>query len=319
MWSLCAQSCSRVEICKSINFIEWNKTCQINDAEPRESKCGLIESTGNSFVAASTFSKKLAGQCERNDCMCNEACMPQGHEYYCAPLPITLSECSTHLRIRDCSDLPQGSLSGVYTIYPSDEKFDVYCDMDTAGFGWTVLQSRMNGSVNFCRGWCDYEIGFGNLNSEYWLGDSLTYHNGMMFSTKDEDNDINYLDSCSQVFKGAWWYSNCHRANLNGEYLGGHHSNLGIGIVWPKWTGMFYSLKSTRMMIERATREFIPGPQGFRLENPFKDPHSKSENPSQNPKWQYPQGFHEYFHLCMNKRYVLQMYCGVVDEAAFLC
>ncbi|VDI73275.1 ficolin [Mytilus galloprovincialis] len=306
MWSLCAQFCSRVEICKSINFIEWNKTCQINDAEPRESKCGLIESTGNSFVAASTFSKKVAGQCERNDCMCNEACMPRGHEYYCVPLPITLSECSTHLRIRDCSDLPQGSLSGVYTIYPSDEKFDVYCDMDTAGFGWTVLQSRMNGSVNFYRGWCDYEIGFGNLNSEYWLGnnfinilttsgnyklyihledfegnsryakyskfsvgdartkytlnidgysgnagDSFTFHNGMMFSTKDEDYDINLPGSCSQAFKGAWWYSKCHRANLNGEYLGGHHSNEANGIVWYTWTGMFYSLKSTRMMIER--------------------------------------------------------------------
>ncbi|CAG2254816.1 unnamed protein product [Mytilus edulis] len=94
----------------------------------------------------------------------------------------------------------------------------------------------------------------------------------MMFSTKDEDNDINYLDSCSQVFKGAWWYSNCHRANLNGEYLGGHHSILGIGIVWPKWTGMFYSLKSTRMMIERATREFIPGPSGIQTRESIQGP-----------------------------------------------
>ncbi|VDI22385.1 Hypothetical predicted protein [Mytilus galloprovincialis] len=39
------------------------------------------------------------------------------------------------LRPRDCSDIHPGSLSGVYTIYPTDEHFDVYCDMDTAGPG----------------------------------------------------------------------------------------------------------------------------------------------------------------------------------------
>lgn len=31
-WSLCAQYCSTVNECKSINFIPLNKTCQINDA-----------------------------------------------------------------------------------------------------------------------------------------------------------------------------------------------------------------------------------------------------------------------------------------------
>ncbi|XP_063436555.1 microfibril-associated glycoprotein 4-like [Mytilus trossulus] len=305
MWSLCAQFCSRVQLCKSINFIEWNKTCQINDAEPGESKFGLIESTGNSFVAASTFPQKLAGQCERNDCTCNETCMPRGREYYCAPLPITLSKCSTHLRIRDCSDLPQRSESGVYTIYPSDEKIDVYCDMHTAGFGWTVFQSRINGSVDFYRGWCDYEIGFGNLKSEFWLGNhfinvltssgnyklyihledfegnsryakysefsvgdtttkytlnqkgysgnagnSLAYHNGMMFSTKDQDNDVRSFN-CAESCQGAWWYKSCHHTNLNGEYLGGPHEYFHKGMKWKAWKGDYYSLKSTKMMIKR--------------------------------------------------------------------
>ena len=59
MWSACAQFCSRVKVCKSINFISSNKSCQIFDAEPEESNYHgkLIESTGNSFVAASTFPK----------------------------------------------------------------------------------------------------------------------------------------------------------------------------------------------------------------------------------------------------------------------
>ncbi|VDI24210.1 ficolin [Mytilus galloprovincialis] len=308
MWSICAQYCSRVKVCKSINFIASTKTCQINDHEPETSECsGLVESIGNSFAAASTFPKELAGQCNGNKCTVNEACMPSGMNYYCDPLPFQLSENSapSDLRPRDCSDLPKGSKSGIYTIYPANKKFDVYCDMDTAGFGWTVLQSRMNGTVDFYRGWCDYEIGFGNLNSEFWLGnyfinaltssgncklyihledfegnsryaeysefsvgdattkytlnidgysgdagDSLTYHNGMMFSTKDKDNDKGTY-SCAQMYKGAWWYNECHYANLNGAYLGGQHSSIADGIGWFKWKGFYYSLKYTKMMIKR--------------------------------------------------------------------
>ena len=62
--------------------------------------------------------------------------------------------------------------SGVYTIDPdgSGASFDVFCDQTTAGGGWTVIQKRLDGSVNFNRGWNDYKRGFGNLNGEYWLG-----------------------------------------------------------------------------------------------------------------------------------------------------
>ena len=47
---------------------------------------------------------------------------------------------------------------------------DVFCDTETADGGWTVIQRRVDGSLDFNRPWSDYEKGFGDLNGEFWYG-----------------------------------------------------------------------------------------------------------------------------------------------------
>ena len=58
-----------------------------------------------------------------------------------------------------------------------------YCDMDTDGGGWMVIQRRLpNGTVNFTRNWREYEDGFGDLNGEFWYGLRNIHH----LTTRDE-------------------------------------------------------------------------------------------------------------------------------------
>ncbi|CAF1147043.1 unnamed protein product [Rotaria sp. Silwood1] len=80
-------------------------------------------------------------------------------------------------------------------------------------------------------------------------GDSLSNHNNMQFSTKDQDNDPS-TGSCAQLYNGAWWYNDCHSSNLNGEYLRGNHPTIyAAGVNWLSFRGYNYSLKSTEMKI----------------------------------------------------------------------
>ncbi|CAH2311253.1 tenascin-N [Pelobates cultripes] len=76
---------------------------------------------------------------------------------------------------KDCNQvhLSGNSKSGIYSIYPGGDKgkaIRAYCDMETDGGGWTVLQRRSSGKLDFNQKWRVYVEGFGDPNDEYWLG-----------------------------------------------------------------------------------------------------------------------------------------------------
>ncbi|CAF3960988.1 unnamed protein product [Rotaria sordida] len=77
--------------------------------------------------------------------------------------------------ILNCDDVysQQPSLvhEGIFRIKPrfASESFDVKCIFEN-NIGWTVIQRRINGTIDFYRGWNDYKNGFGDLRTEFWLG-----------------------------------------------------------------------------------------------------------------------------------------------------
>ena len=77
-------------------------------------------------------------------------------------------------------------------------------------------------------------------------GDSLGYHRGRQFTTKDRDNDSNG-GNCASLDQGAWWYGNCHHSNLNGLYLNGKTDTRGM--AWYHWKKAHYSVKRSEMRI----------------------------------------------------------------------
>ena len=45
-------------------------------------------------------------------------------------------------------------------------------------------------------------------------------YSGMMFTTRDRDNDRKYNNCAVETFTGGWWYNMCTLINPNGNYEG---------------------------------------------------------------------------------------------------
>ena len=79
--------------------------------------------------------------------------------------------------------------------------------MITDGGGWTVFQKRVDGSVDFYRDWASYKSGFGNIDSEFWLGNDnlhrLTSPGNVTMRVDLEDFDGNITFAEYSTFQVA--------------------------------------------------------------------------------------------------------------------
>ncbi|XP_042169777.1 angiopoietin-1 [Oncorhynchus tshawytscha] len=81
-------------------------------------------------------------------------------------------------KYQDCSEVFQAGFnnSGLYTIHiNTQETKKVYCNMEAAGGGWSVIQRRKDGTMDFQRTWKEYKMGFGSLFGEHWLGNEFVF------------------------------------------------------------------------------------------------------------------------------------------------
>ena len=84
--------------------------------------------------------------------------------------------CGSRRLPRDCSQLPEGAVSGVHLLQPgsasSQSAVAAYCDLESDGGGWTVIQRRADifPREDFYRDWAAYREGFGELDAEFWWG-----------------------------------------------------------------------------------------------------------------------------------------------------
>ncbi|XP_005991837.1 angiopoietin-related protein 2 [Latimeria chalumnae] len=98
---------------------------------------------------------------------------PQTHHLTQTTTPIPASTKSPG-PWRDCLHaLQEGkTVNEIYLIKPQNvnKMMQVWCEQHYKNGGWTVIQRRQDGSVNFFRNWEHYKQGFGNIDGEYWLG-----------------------------------------------------------------------------------------------------------------------------------------------------
>lgn len=77
----------------------------------------------------------------------------------------------------DCQDLYElgRNASGVYHLAKHGR--DVLCEMEGGDGGWLVVQrrARVNQQVNFNLGWDDYKKGFGDVETEFWIGNDFLH------------------------------------------------------------------------------------------------------------------------------------------------
>lgn len=75
----------------------------------------------------------------------------------------------------DCSQVELGNnnRTGLYLIVPAGQQHPIISHCSN---GWTTIQNRYDGSVDFNRSWASYAQGFGTPSGEHWIGNEILHH-----------------------------------------------------------------------------------------------------------------------------------------------
>uniref|UniRef100_A0A3Q3X9H2 Fibrinogen C-terminal domain-containing protein n=1 Tax=Mola mola TaxID=94237 RepID=A0A3Q3X9H2_MOLML len=96
----------------------------------------------------------------------------------------------------------------------------------------------------------NYRLTVGGYNGT--AGDSLSYHNNGVFSTKDHDLTP-FITRCAMSYRGGWWYKNCHEANLNGLYGIDFKHQVTSHVSWTHYSIAFTEMKMRPAAFSPAT------------------------------------------------------------------
>ncbi|XP_067028471.1 ficolin-2-like isoform X1 [Acropora muricata] len=204
----CQIQCVKDIRCLSYNFGNTNEkdkfTCQLCDSDRFTNHEHFIEDKKWRY-------RGMESGCETKNFPCGEKgiCIPDYHwkSFKCkCNLGYTGNPCKP----QSCLQVLQSgnNSTGVHRINPDGNKpITVSCDMTTDGGGWTVFQRRLDGSIDFYRGWTEYKFGFGNLSGEFWLGNDnlhrITASDNMTLRVDLEDFEGNVTFAEYSIFKVA--------------------------------------------------------------------------------------------------------------------
>ncbi|XP_062618890.1 fibrinogen-like protein A [Saccostrea cucullata] len=152
--------------------------------------------------------------------------------------------CSVPLDCKELYDKYDVRESGPHYISP-DKTSGILanCDMTTEGGGWTIIQRRINPDLDFYKSWSEYKTGFGNISSNFWLGNDALHAltatpNTLRFVLTDFSNNVKYADYKNVEVKDE---QDHYRLNFE-EYLEGNAGNALKGSESKYWAyGMQFS------------------------------------------------------------------------------
>ncbi|XP_052678788.1 microfibril-associated glycoprotein 4-like [Crassostrea angulata] len=140
----CAAECYKNVDCNAVELCSFptKQVCRLNRSITTALITGQETCSRHEIVHAcddDSFFNRRTAKCQcAIDCDCDAVMPPSG-----GILPKTV-KIDSHVILTNC--------------------------INTGGHVWTMIQRRMDGSVNFYRGWNEYKNGFGSIDSEFWIG-----------------------------------------------------------------------------------------------------------------------------------------------------